>query len=152
MDNNYGNNYTDNSNRFDSKEFLERQFYYLSKLRMQGRAKSLGIAALVTSIFFATVPIIGIVLACLAILFAFLAKGEDLKMSRDCRVAVGTSVAALLVGLYIMGSVLFALKINDEYRQNVAEYMDQINSAMYPEENMPSYGELLEKYFGKGEN
>ena len=93
---------------------------------MRQRAKAFGIAAFVCAIVFITFPFISIVLAGFAILFASLSRGSDSNFHSDAKIALGTSIVALCISFYVLGSVFFALKNNDEYRHNVEETMDTI--------------------------
>lgn len=114
---------------------MDKQTYYYLKTRMQNRAKVFGIASLATAIIFATVPYLSLSLAGFSLLFAILSRGEQIKFSRDLKIAIGTSIATIVISCYVFFSVFYALKINPEYRENVGAYMDQLFSTTYGIDN-----------------
>ena len=126
---------------------MNYEYYRLSKHKMRQRAKVMGIAALVCAIVFITFPFISIVLAGFAILFASLSRGSDSNFHSDAKIGLATSIVALCISFYVLGSVFFALKTNDEYRHNVEETMDALYGSMYSDVYGESFGESMEKFF-----
>ena len=126
---------------------MNYEYYRLSKHKMRQRAKAMGIASLVCAIVFITWPFISIILAGFAILFAALSRGSDTEFHSDAKIALGTSIIALCISVFVFGSVFVALKTNDEYRHNVEETMDTLYGSTYADLYGETFGESMERFF-----
>ncbi len=126
---------------------MNYEYYRLSKHKMRQRAKAFGIASLVCAIVFITWPFLSVILAGFAILFASLSRGSDTEFHSDAKIALGTSIIALCISFFVLGSVYMALKTNDEYRHNVEETMDTLYGSMYGDVNGETFGESMERFF-----
>lgn len=129
---------------------MNRDIYYYAKVKMCNRGKFFGIAALACAFIFPTVPYISIVLGATAVIFAILSRGEDIRYSKDAKVALSTGLSAIIICIVVFGSVFVALKANDEYRHNVGEYMDELYGTMYSEEMGESFSDILDDFFAEG--
>lgn len=119
---------------------MDPVIYEQSRSKMARTGMAFGVAALVSSIIFFTMPFVAMGFAGFGILFTVLSKGNLPKLAKEGHIAIATSLVALLVSVGILVSVFSALKNNPDYRKNVVELM----SSVYGEDFETVYGISVE--------
>lgn len=114
---------------------MDKYLYGETRIMMSRRSKVLGILAVASGILFFVFPLLAIILASFAILFAFLSKGYHPKYDKDAKkgMILGTIVLSIFLALGTFGVCEFVF--DDEFREAFYQELD--------EKYEDTYGELL---------
>ncbi len=123
--------------------------YEQNRARMVRTGMAFGLGALATSILFFTVPYLSLALAGFGIIISFLAKGNKSKYDKEGRIGLWTSLIAIVVSVFVITSVITALKINPEYRKNVSELLDMVYEQSYGETYEGAEGDTIGDLFNE---
>ena len=115
-------------------------------------SRNFGIAALAFAFMFSSLFFIIIGLACLAILFALLSRGKRAHIDKTARVGVIAGAAAIIVTLSILGSNVYRLYNDADYRNSVIEMSDAMYGDVYREVYGIDFAEAFNNMFGGGSN
>ena len=124
---------------------MDQYLHEETRLKMAHRAKAFGIAALASSVILFSIPYIAIGLGFLALMFGILSKGYKPSFDKDAKFGMGLSVVAICIGVGILGSTVYKLYNDTDYRNSILNTIDQF----YGEEYEDAYGESFSDMFNE---
>lgn len=126
---------------------MNKNTYEEAKNRMSKNAMVFGLISFVISIVLCFMPYLSLPCASLAIIFAILSKGYSKSPDSQAIVGIVSGVLGITVSITVLFCVLISLKINPEYRNEVALMLNKLfsGSDMYPSTD---FQELLNRFFG----
>lgn len=117
---------------------MDRIVHEETRARIARTATTMGIVSLVIVILVPSLDFLGMMLGAFSLLLSFLSKGK--RKAYD-KIAILTASVAIAISVISIGSMLFKLKTDKEYRDARLDEVTTVYSEMYG----PEYAEYFEE-------